>query len=97
MDAQWSAENAAEIIIREAWNATQTTEEALRDYLAESLGPSWRNAALQTNAMFGQVVYTATRIMSVGNLQFPLTYVIDRAAGTGRFYMAAPSPVAGYE
>jgi hypothetical protein len=86
----------AELDAAGAFIQPATTEESLRDYLAETLGPSWRHAALQTNAMFGCVVYTATLMKCIGNLQFPLTYVIDRDK-QGRFYLAAPSLVAGYE
>lgn len=73
-----------------------TTEETLRDFLASYCGPSWRNAQLQTNALYGRIVYSVAQIMSIDGKQFPIVFVIDRDE-QGQFYVAAPSPVAGYE
>lgn len=98
MDTQeeWSAEKSAEIIIRNAWNATQTTEEAIRDFLARDRGAEWRGAQLQTNELFGCIVYTAALTKMLGGRWYTIVYVIDRDA-QGQFYLADPSPVAGYE
>jgi hypothetical protein len=100
MDAQWSAEHAAEVIIREAWNATQTTEEAIRDYLVAHLGRAWRKCMLNTTTLLDKrVIYQAILLRPVTTFEdnFVLeSFTIDRDSA-GRFYMAAPSPVAGYE
>lgn len=103
MDTQeeWSAEKSAEIILRNAWNASRTTEEAIRDYLASHLGRAWRHCMLNTTTLLdNRVIYQAILLQPVvafSEDNFVLeSYTIDRDKD-GQFYLAAPSPVAGYE
>lgn len=96
MDAG-SVLRAVEDIIRGVENP-HAVENEIRSYLAASLGPAWLECALLANWLVeDRVVYTASTIdrLPDGRL-FTRVFVVDRDE-SGRFYVAPPSPVSGYE
>lgn len=86
-----------------AFSSQMTLDESIRRYLASQWGDQWLECALQANLLkTGHTVYTAMLIEPVGtcehhNHKYALrTFTVDRDE-LGQFYIAPPSPVAGYE